>query len=187
MEIFNTVLFSVLFAMFMKVAREIGDGRMAPFKGSGIFFGVLWGFFAANLILYDPYLANIWMASLAGWVFRSKVNQLNIAIGAVIMFLAFLIKYVEGQYLFDLWTFLVFFLVMTVSGTIHDVVYKKKILSRKLSELMHSIIFFTFLPLGYGFLTGRWEIFASLFSFMLAYEFTRKLIYAIGTKPLRAK
>lgn len=173
MEIVNAIILSVLFAACMKVAHEIGDERLKFFKGSGILFGLLWGGFAANLILFDNTLANIWMAALAGWILRSKITHFNIALGATMMFLTYLFG--NEHLLFDRNVFLLFFGVMAASGLIHDMLYKYEVLDRKKSELMHSLIFFTFLPFFYSFYFENWLIFASLFSFMLAYEITRKL------------
>lgn len=173
MEITNVIILSVMFAVFMKISYSISEGNLKVFKGGGVLFGFLWGMAGSYLILYDNTLANVWMAVLVGWVLRSKMNHFPNAMAGTMMLLTFFLN--NNNFIFQRSPFLTFFYGVLLIGLPHEYLSRRGVVCRAKSELFQSIFFYTLLPLGYSLITKNWLVFASMFSFMLVYELTRKL------------
>lgn len=174
MEIINVIILSSLLAIFMKISYSISENGLKLFSGSGLLFGFLWGFAGSNLILYDNTLANVWMAVLVGWVLRSKMNHFQNALAGTMMLLTFFLH--NNNFLFQKETFLTFFYGVLLIGLPHEYLSKKNLLSKEKSEYFQIILFYTILPLGYSIMTKNWLVFFSMFSFVLFYEFFRKIL-----------
>lgn len=171
MDVINIIILSILFAVTMKIADNLNEHGLKLFKGANILFGFFWGIFGAFLILSNNLLTNLWIAVLIGWILRAKEDRLNHGIASTIILLVFIFNL--DKFNFDKSLFLTFFLGMIIIGLIHDYLTYSKVVSRTFSELFHSILYFTLLPLLYSLITNQWIVFISLFSFIIAYELTR--------------
>ena len=163
------ILASILLAIFMKIADNLNEHHLKMFNGANLLFGFLWGVCGSILILQHNILVNVWLAILLGWVVRAKVDRVNHGIGATIIFLTILFNL--NNFTFDYITFFIFFIGMVVIGFTHDYLHNK--INKTYSELFHSLLYYTLLPLVYSIVTNYWVIFGSLFSFVVAYDFTR--------------
>lgn len=166
-----TIILSILFAVTMKIADNLNEHGLKWFKGSNIIFGFLCGTFGALLILQNSLLVNLWIAVLIGWILRTKIDYLNHGIAACIILITFIFNLEKFQ--FNQTLFLTFFIGMVVSGLIHDYLSHNKRISKTFSEFFHTILYYTLLPLIYCIITKEWLIFASLFSWVAAYEIVR--------------
>jgi hypothetical protein len=163
------ILWSVLLAVFMKIADNINDHGLKWFKRSNILFGFLWGLCGAFLIFQDPVLMNVWLAIILGWIVRAKIDKVNHGIAVAVILIPFLFN--VNSFRFKSIIFIIFFTGMIVLGFIHDYLHHK--INKTYSELFHSVLFYTVLPLIVCIIYSSWNIFISLFSFVVAYDSTR--------------
>lgn len=171
MDIVLIIILSILFAVSMKIADNLNEHGFKWFKGSNILFGILWGVIGSLLISQNNILANVWIAALIGWILRGKEDRINHGIASAIILLTFIFRL--HSFKFDSILFITFFIGMVVSGLIHDYLSNKKFIKDIYSELFHSLLYYTLIPLIYAIFTKEWVVFMSLFPFVIAYEITR--------------
>ncbi|EKD44481.1 MAG: hypothetical protein ACD_71C00124G0008 [uncultured bacterium (gcode 4)] len=98
------------FWVFIKLADAHDEHGMKSFYGAALLYGVLWGVFGAYMISFSPHLHALYLSILFYWIYKFKIDYINHAIGAIIMFLwAFLFKW---EFLFG-WTV---FLLLSYMG-----------------------------------------------------------------------
>ncbi len=109
---------SALFGLFTKLADLCDEHHWKPFKGAGLFFGILWGIFGAAVIIGHPLIGSFYLAILFHWILRNKIDYLNHGIATIIILISFI--FVSKTYQFDWYLFGVIFVTYSIFGVLRD-------------------------------------------------------------------
>lgn len=168
------ILYALFFGVTEKIADLLDEHGLKWFKGSAVFFGILFGGFGALLILSNNIIANILLAMVLACLLRNRIDYLNHQISATIMLLAFIIGST-----FNLMIFGFFFLFVLIFGAIRDYVGDKIKKKNKFHNLYESIRgYYTIPAFIYCLFYGNWIVFWAFLVYTIAYDGT-KYIYKI--------
>ena len=162
------ISYAILYGVTMKVADLLNEHGLKWFKGSQIFFGVLWGIFGAVLVFSSPVVANIILAMNLAFIVRGRLDYFNHQLGASIIILAFLFYSP-----FELLLFAIFYAIFVLFGSIKDYiddVLKKNGLFATINEAMLYYPIPTFI---YCMLYGNWIVFWIFLFYTTAYNITK--------------
>ena len=176
-SIFTTALiivYAILYGITMKIADLLDEhGMKSWFKGSTIFFGILWGIFGALLVVSNVYVANAILAVLLAYIFRMRIDYKNHAIATVIIIVTFLVSST-----FIPLTFFVFLANFIVFGSIKDYLGDSKKSRGFWYKLFEYGWHFIIPPMIYAIFTTQWLVFYVFTAFIISYD----LIKYIGEK-----
>ncbi|MFH1899975.1 MAG: hypothetical protein ABIJ83_01745 [Patescibacteria group bacterium] len=159
------IVSAILYGITMKVADLLNEHGLKWFKGSAIFFGVLWGVFGSLLVLGDKNIANIILAMNIAFIIRNRLDFINHQIASTIIIISFLFFSTFNPALFA-----VFFIIFLIFGSLKDYVgdiLKKKSMSATFNEAMLYYPIPTFI---YCLIYGNWIIFWAFFLYTASYD-----------------
>ncbi|MFH1661803.1 MAG: hypothetical protein ABIA02_01785 [Candidatus Falkowbacteria bacterium] len=166
------ILYSILFAITMKLADLMDEHKLKWFKGDAILFGFLWGAFGALLVLSNNTIANIMLAMNLAFIIRNRLDYINHQIAASIIIISFLFSSIFNPTLF-----LVFYAIFLIFGSSKD--YIDDILKKKKGALIflnEAMLYYPIPALIYCLLYGNWIVFWAFLVYTIAYDIT-KFIY----------
>ncbi len=100
----------------MKMADLLDEHGYRWFPRADIVFGIIWGVIGVILIVADQTLATVWLAILACWLVRRRLDYLNHGIAGALWLVAGL----AGPVVVDRAAFVCLAVIFSVSGLIHD-------------------------------------------------------------------
>ena len=168
-------LFAILYGICMKIADLLDEHGMVWFKGSKLYYGVLWGGFGALLVLSNIAVANAILAMILAFLLRLRLDYRNHALAGVIIIIAFL-----AQSIFVPTVFFTFFLTLAIFGMLKDYlgdIRKKKDLLYKINEIAPYNMIVSFL---YSSVSGNWLVFLAVFLSTIAYDAIKWGFYKLG-------
>ncbi len=174
-------VFSMLFAVTMKISDLLDEHGLRLFRGSPFFFSFLCAAFGCLLIISDITIANIIFAMIMGFVVRKRIDYANHIFAFVILTSCFLIysNLIIGIYF-------PFLSVIILLGFLKDTKYKKN--NSKFIMFVNKVylfvpIIYAFPSLVYSILSSDWDVFFVFFTYDLSYNITR----LIGERGLHSK
>ena len=166
------ILYSILFAVTMKLADLMDEHKLRWFKGGAILFGFLWGIFGALFALSNNIIANLVLAMTVAFIIRGRLDYINHKIAASIIIISFLFNSTFAPLLFISFYF-TFLILGGLRDYIGDILKKKKGIFYLYDNFMLYYIIPTFI---YCIIYGNWIIFWAFFVFSISYDVT-KYIY----------
>ncbi len=112
------LILSAFFGFALKMADLLDEHGLKLFKGSALFFGILWGIAGAIFILSNNILASFFIAILLQWILRNRIDYLNHGIAASIMLIIFF--YNLPDFTMDWALFLTIFISYSIFGLLND-------------------------------------------------------------------
>ena len=164
-------IFSILYAVSMKISDLLDEHEKHFFKGDKILFGVLCGLFGCVLIVYNTIVANVIFAMIIGFVVRKKIDYLNHIIAFIIISSCFLYF---SQIIYNI--YFPFLIAILILGLIKELKYiqNKSTLVKIICKMYLYIPIVYALPsLIYSILSSDWKVFTTFFLFDLSYNITR--------------
>ncbi len=86
------ILYSVIFALVIKIADLLDEHGLFLFRGADLLFGILWGIAFVILIQVHTLIASFWIAMLLYWIIFMKIDFVNHAVALAIIVIALLWK-----------------------------------------------------------------------------------------------
>ena len=155
--LFITALVAIFHGISMKIADLLDEHGMTSFKGSAIYYGILWGGFASLWAIIDVHLANAMLATILAFLVRRRLDYINHAIAGAMVVITF---FVNSTFLSSEFTFL--FIGLTVLGMIKDHIgdiHKTSGFLFRLSEFAsYSIV----TSLAYSLVFNNWIVFFAI-------------------------
>ncbi len=165
------LVYSVLFGLTMKIADLLDEHGLKLFKGSALFFGILWGGFGAMMILGNNILANFFLALLIHWILRYRIDYLNHGVAASIMLIVFL--YNLPNFAINWLLFLVVFVIYSAHGLLNDAADRKEISGIWAKYFKSNSHYFT-IPIILTFINPvYWIVLATSVLHIVSYETTK--------------
>src|SRR3989344_64898 len=159
------LVYATLYGLTQKIADLLNEHGLKWFKGSGLIFGIFWGFFGSLLVLNNNLIANVILAMNLAYLARGLLDYTNHQIAATMIILAFFIFST-----FNLPLFFGFFFVFVVFGKIKDYITDTLKKKKSMFFLFNYYIIPTFL---YSLFFKQWDLFFVFLLHTLAYEFVR--------------
>lgn len=168
------ILYAILFGLTMKIADLLGEHGLKWFKGSALFFGVLWGIFGALMILSNNFLANFFIAMLIHWTLRYRIDRLEHGIAAAIIYTVFILNL--SNFTFIPLIFWIILIPFSIFGLINDAADRKDI-KGFIAKLGQSQFFYFVIPFILLLINlNYWIILVVSMCHIISYE-TIKYIY----------
>ncbi|MFA6551707.1 MAG: hypothetical protein WCV41_04240 [Patescibacteria group bacterium] len=164
------VVSAILYGITMKVADLLNEHGLKWFKGSAVFFGVLWGIFGSLLVIGDKNIANIILAMNVAFIIRNRLDFINHQIASTIIIIIFLFFSTFNPVLFT-----IFYIIFLIFGSLKDYVgdiLKKKSVPATLNEAMLYYPIPTFI---YCLIYGNWIIFWTFLLYTISYDYVKYL------------
>ncbi len=175
----NFILISSLIAIFhgisMKIADLLDEHGMKSFKGSAIYYGILWGGFASLWVIVDIHLANAILATVLAFLIRMRLDYRNHAIAAAMVIITFISvsSIIPSE-------FILLFSGFTLLGLIKDHLGERKIANKifyYISEFASYSIITSFV---YSIILGNWIVFIAVTLSTVSYGFVKFYFHKWG-------
>lgn len=170
-----TVIVSILHGISMKIADLLDEHGMTSFKGSAIYYGILWGGFASLWVIIDVHLANAMLATILAFLVRMRLDYKNHAIAGAMVIVTFLTTSI-----FIPLEFAFLFVGLTVLGMFKDYMgemNKANGLFYKLSEFASYSITTS---LVYSFIFNNWIVFFAVTLSTVSYGLVKYYFHKWG-------
>lgn len=173
--LFITALVVIFHGISMKVADLLDEHGMTSFKGSAIYYGILWGGFASLWVIIDVHLANAMLATILAFLVRRRLDYINHAIAGAMVVITF---FVTSTFLLLEFAFL--FIGLTVLGMLKDHIgetHKTSGFFYRLSEFAsYSII----TSLAYSLVFNNWIVFFAITLSTISYGLIKYYFHKWG-------
>ena len=163
------IITAILFALTMKVADLLDEHGLKLFKGSAIFFGVLWGGFGSLLIPGNEIIGNIVIAMVIAFIVRNRLDFFNHQLAATIIIISFLCIGNFSPIIFS-----IFFVIFAIFGTLRDIVDDKlKKTNTLFGKINDTMLYYPIPAFIYSVYTNDWLIFFTFLLFTISYDLTK--------------
>lgn len=164
------IVSAILYGITMKVADLLNEHGLKWFKGSAVFFGVLWGIFGSLLVIGDKNIANIILAMNVAFIIRNRLDFINHQIASTIIIIVFLFFSTFNPVLFAM-----FYIIFLIFGSLKD--YVGDILKKKsvLATLNEAMLYYPIPTFIYCLIYGNWIIFWTFLLYTISYDYIKYL------------
>ncbi|MDP1709896.1 MAG: hypothetical protein Q8L21_03350 [Candidatus Komeilibacteria bacterium] len=164
------ILSAILYGITMKIADLLNEHGLKWFKGSAVFFGVLWGIFGGLLVFSGNNIANLILAMNIAFIIRNRLDFLNHQIASTIIIISFLFFSSFNPVLFT-----VFYIIFLVFGSLKD--YVGDILKNKsvLATFNEAMLYYPIPTFVCCLIYGNWIIFWVFLLYTVSYDYIKYL------------
>lgn len=164
-------IFSMMFAITMKISDLLDEHGLQLFKGASYFFSFLCAIFGCLLIISNSTIANIIFAMLMGFVVRKRIDYNNHILAFIIITSCFLVCAPLIVHIYFPFLFIIILL-----GLLKDTKYSNS--NSKTIKVINKIylyvpIIYTLPSLVYSVISSEWIVFFAFFTYDLSYNITR--------------
>lgn len=175
----NFILITSLIAVFhgisMKIADLLDEHGMKSFKGSTIYYGILWGGFASLWVIVDTHLANAILATILAFLIRMRLDYRNHAIAASMVIITFISvsSIIPNE-------FILLFSGFTLLGLIKDYLGERKITNKILYYINEFASYSIITSLVYSIIFGNWIVFIAVALSTISYGLVKFYFHKWG-------
>lgn len=164
-------IFSMMYAVTMKISDLLDEHGLYLFKGAPYFFSFLCAIFGCLLIVFDNIIANIIFAMVMGFVIRKRIDYNNHILAFIIITSCFLS---HSDLIINI--YFPFLVIIILLGFLKDTKYKNynsKIIKHINKIYLYVPIVYALPSLVYSIIYSNWSVFCVFFIYDLSYNITR--------------
>ena len=172
-------IFSMIYAVTMKVSDLLDEHGLKLFKGSQYVFSIICALFGCLLIIADAVIANVIFAMIIGFVIRKRIDYANHILAFLILSSCFLSC---STFLSQI--YYPFLAIILILGFIKDTKYRQsnsKILKLINKMYLYIPIIYALPALIYSMFSAKWDVFFVFFT----YDFSYNIARLIGEKVIQ--
>lgn len=164
-------MFSMMYAIMMKISDLLDEHGLKLFKGASYFFSFLCAIFGCLLIISNNVIANIIFAMVMGFVVRKRIDYNNHILAFIIITSCF---FTCAQLIAQI--YFPFLFIIVLLGFLKDTKYRSN--NSKTLKIINKIylyvpIIYALPSLVYSIISSEWIVFFVFFIYDFSYNITR--------------